>query len=136
MKHEVYELRKTPQLKITIDKVNLHIIDVFDPKNSGTYSWNDIKSIELNKEKINWIFSIFSGLIDLFAGTAASKVYKFKSNLKIVLDTEAYTAVEIITKKNTTKIFIISNKDNSTDKNHIIKIGNKEYNWKGSYYYK
>ena len=86
MKHEVYELRKTPQLKITIDKVNLHIIDVFDPKNSGAYSWNDIKSIDFNKEKINWFFSIFSGLIDLFAGTAASKVYKFKSNLKIVLD--------------------------------------------------
>ncbi|WP_405377398.1 hypothetical protein [Nonlabens sp. Asnod3-A02] len=86
MKHEVYELRKTPQLKITLNKVDLHVIDVFDPINSGTYFWNDIKSIELNKEKIKWIFSIFNGLIDLFAGTAASKVYKFKSNLKIVLD--------------------------------------------------
>ncbi|AUC22086.1 heparinase [Polaribacter sejongensis] len=66
----------------------------------------------------------------------ALNAYSSITNLKIVLDTEAYTAVEIITKKNTTKIFIISNKDNSTDKNHIIKIGNKEYNWKGSYYYK
>ena len=66
----------------------------------------------------------------------ALNAYSSITNLKIVLDTEAYTAVEITTKKNTTKIFIISNKDNSTDKNHIIKIGNKEYNWKGSYYYK
>ncbi|WP_165733158.1 alginate lyase family protein [Polaribacter sp. 20A6] len=66
----------------------------------------------------------------------ALNAYSSITNLKIVLDTEAYTAVEITTKKITTKIFIISNKDNSTDKNHIIKIGNKEYNWKGSYYYK
>ncbi|QXP63161.1 alginate lyase family protein [Polaribacter sp. HaHaR_3_91] len=66
----------------------------------------------------------------------ALNAYSSITNLNVVLDTEAYTAVEITTKKNTTKIFIISNKDNSTDKNHIIKIGNKEYNWKGSYYYK
>ena len=65
----------------------------------------------------------------------ALNAYSSITSLKIVLDTEAYTAVEIITKKNTSKILIISNTDNSTEKNHTIKINSKEYNWKGSYYY-
>ena len=65
----------------------------------------------------------------------ALNAYSSITSLKIVLDTEAYTAVEIITKKNTSKILIISNTDNSTEKNHTIKIKSKEYNWKGSYYY-
>ena len=65
----------------------------------------------------------------------ALNAYSSITSLKIVLDTEAYTAVEIITKKNTSKILIISNTDNYTEKNHTIKIKSKEYNWKGSYYY-
>ncbi|QVY65022.1 alginate lyase family protein [Polaribacter sp. Q13] len=66
----------------------------------------------------------------------ALNAYSSVANVKIVLDTESYTAVEIKTKKDTTKILIISNKDNSAESKHTVKIDNKEYNWKGSYYYK
>ena len=66
----------------------------------------------------------------------ALNAYSSVANVKIVLDTESYTAVEIKTKKDTTKILIISNKDNSAESMHTVKIDNKEYNWKGSYYYK
>jgi len=70
-----------------------------------------------------------------FVSELALNAYSNITSLNIILDTEAYTAVEIITKKNTSKILIISNQDNASDKNHIIKIDNKEYSWKGSYYY-
>ncbi len=71
-----------------------------------------------------------------YVSELALNAYSSIKKLKIVLDTEAYTAVEITTTKNTSKIFIISNKDNSKDKNHKIKIESKEYSWKGAYYYK
>ena len=66
----------------------------------------------------------------------ALNAYSSISNLKIILDTDDYTAVSITTTKGTSKNLIISNKDNSKDKNHTIKINNKNFTWVGSYYYK
>ncbi|MEO9572088.1 MAG: alginate lyase family protein [Polaribacter sp.] len=65
----------------------------------------------------------------------ALNAYSSISDLKIVIDTDNYTAVSITTTKGTSKILIISNKDNSKDKNHTLKINNKNYTWVGSYYY-
>ncbi|GAA4232799.1 hypothetical protein GCM10022291_08320 [Postechiella marina] len=66
----------------------------------------------------------------------ALNAYSHLSSLKIILDNEDYTAIELITKSNKSKVFILSNKDNSKDKNHNIKIGDKNYNWIGAYYYR
>ncbi|MDP5106467.1 MAG: heparinase II/III family protein [Polaribacter sp.] len=65
----------------------------------------------------------------------ALNAYSNIEKLKIILDTDTYTAVQITTVNKKTKVLIISNKDNSKEKNHTITIDNKEYNWKGSYYY-
>ncbi|MFD1294408.1 alginate lyase family protein [Lutibacter holmesii] len=55
--------------------------------------------------------------------------------LKVVLDTSDYTAVEITNVNGNTKLFITSNTNASKEAEHILKINNKNYTWKGSYYY-
>ena len=62
-----------------------------------------------------------------------------KSNikeLKVVLDTDAYTAVSVRNLKGVTKLFITANTNASKETKHKIKINNKNYEWSGSYYFK
>ena len=66
----------------------------------------------------------------------AVNTYSSIKKLNIITDTEAYTAIQIITKNDKIKTLVISNKDNSEEKNHTLKINNKNYTWVGSYYYK
>ncbi|MDP4600614.1 MAG: heparinase II/III family protein, partial [Polaribacter sp.] len=56
--------------------------------------------------------------------------------LKVLLNTEEYTAIAITTVNNFTKVFITSNKNNSKVFKHSLKINGKNYNWRGSYHYK
>ena len=56
--------------------------------------------------------------------------------LKVVLDTEDYTAIEITNIKGATKLFITANTNASKEAKHILKISNKSFTWVGSYYYK
>ena len=62
-----------------------------------------------------------------------------KSNikeLKVIYDTEDYTAISITTINDTAKIFITVNTDASKEAAHNIKINDKNYEWSGSYYFK
>ena len=56
--------------------------------------------------------------------------------LKVILDTEAYTAIEITSTKGNIKLFITSNNNASNEAKHSVKINNKNYDWSGSYYFK
>ncbi|MGB5463799.1 MAG: heparinase II/III-family protein, partial [Aureibaculum sp.] len=56
--------------------------------------------------------------------------------LKVVLDTEAYTAIQITNIKDNTKLFITANTAASKEAKHNLKINNKNYEWSGSYYFK
>lgn len=56
--------------------------------------------------------------------------------LKVVLDTEDYTAIQITNIKGNTKLFITANTDASKVAKHNLKINGKNYEWKGSYYFK
>ncbi|MFD2822146.1 alginate lyase family protein [Lacinutrix iliipiscaria] len=61
-----------------------------------------------------------------------------KSNikeLKVVLDTEAYTAVQLTNIKGNTKLFITANTNASKEAKHNITINDKNYEWSGSYYF-
>ena len=53
--------------------------------------------------------------------------------LKVVLDTEDYTAIAITNVNNNTKLFITVNTDTSKEAEHKLTINNKEYTWTGSY---
>jgi hypothetical protein len=62
-----------------------------------------------------------------------------KSNikeLKVVLDTEAYTAIQIINIKGNSNLFITANTNASNEAQHNIKINDNNYQWTGSYYFK
>ena len=56
--------------------------------------------------------------------------------LKVVLDTDAYTAIAITNVNDTTKLFITANTNASKEAKHALKINDKNYTWTGSYYYK
>ncbi|WP_405575769.1 alginate lyase family protein [Winogradskyella sp. Asnod2-B02-A] len=56
--------------------------------------------------------------------------------LKVVLDTEAYTAVQITHINGNAKLFITVNADASKEAKHSVKINDKNYEWSGSYYFK
>ncbi|QRM88912.1 heparinase [Lacinutrix sp. WUR7] len=56
--------------------------------------------------------------------------------LKVVLDTEAYTAIQITNIKGNTKLFITANTNASKEVKHKVKINDKNYEWSGSYYFK
>ena len=54
--------------------------------------------------------------------------------LKVVLDTDAYTAIQITNINGNTKLFITAN--TSAESKHTLKINNNNYEWTGSYYFK
>lgn len=56
--------------------------------------------------------------------------------LKLVFNSEDYTAVAITSKKGNTKLFITSNTNTSKEAKHSINIDGKTYSWTGTYYYK
>ena len=56
--------------------------------------------------------------------------------LKVVLDTEDYTAIQITNVKGNTKLFITANTNASKEAKHNVKINDKNYEWSGSYYFK
>ncbi|WP_412560213.1 alginate lyase family protein [Winogradskyella sp. MIT101101] len=57
-------------------------------------------------------------------------------NLKVVLDTEDYTAIEITSVKGNTKLFITANTNASKEAKHNIVINDTNYQWTGNYYFK
>ena len=63
----------------------------------------------------------------------AINAYSNISNIKVVHDSKKYTAIQIDTKNDKSKIFIISNENNEEDVAHKLTINNNEYTWKGSY---
>ena len=55
--------------------------------------------------------------------------------LKVVVDTAAYTAIEITAVNYETSLFIIANTNNSKEAEHKLKINDKNYEWSGSYHF-
>lgn len=56
------------------------------------------------------------------------------SALKVIFDSEAYTAIAIETLDNRSSVFIVSNKDAAASQKHQLKIDDKEYSWQGPYH--
>ena len=56
--------------------------------------------------------------------------------LKVLLDTKEYTAIEITTTNGKTKLFITANAVALKAAKHTLKINDKNYEWSGSYYFK
>jgi hypothetical protein len=56
------------------------------------------------------------------------------SSVKVVQDSDAYTAVVIENLENQSSIFIVANADASVSQRHRLTIGGKQYSWQGPYY--
>ena len=63
----------------------------------------------------------------------AVNAYSNIKNIEVVHDSKEYTAIQIDTKNDKSKVFIISNENNYKDAEHKLTINNKEYTWKGTY---
>ena len=82
---KTYNLRITPELTIILNDESFEIIDLYDRENSGVYPFKRLKYIELKKQKINWLFSIFSWTLDLFTAISEGGVYRDKASLLLNL---------------------------------------------------
>ena len=65
----------------------------------------------------------------------ADNAYTPIESVKVLLDTKAYTAVEVSTSEKNS-LLILSNEDNASEKMHTIRIDNKDYHFQGAYFYK
>ena len=54
--------------------------------------------------------------------------------LKVLVDSDDFTAISITNIHGKTKLFITVNKKFSKNEKHVLKINNKTYSWSGSYY--
>jgi len=63
----------------------------------------------------------------------AVNAYSNIEKIEIVHNSKEYTAIQINTKNDKSKTFIISNENNDKDVAHKLTINNKEYAWKGAY---
>ena len=63
----------------------------------------------------------------------AVNAYSNIKNIEVVLDSNAYTAIQIVTNKDKTTVFVISNHNNDRETEHKLKINNNEISWKGVY---
>lgn len=80
---ETVTLRDKPPLKLMLHASNLEIVDTSDPKNNGTYPFNDIKNAKVNAESTDWFVSIFSYILDLFVSSALGGNFKNKAHLTL-----------------------------------------------------
>ena len=63
----------------------------------------------------------------------AINAYSNVKQIEVVLDSKAYTAIQIDTKNDKSKIFIISNENNDKDVEHNLTIYDIDYTWKGAH---
>ncbi len=66
----------------------------------------------------------------------ALNAYSNIKHIEVVLDTKAYTAIQIVTNKDKRKIFVLANQDSNRETAHKLEINNSEVNWKGPFYLK
>lgn len=66
----------------------------------------------------------------------ARNAYSNIKHIEEVLDTKAYTAVQLEHTNGKIKLFIIANKMNDRSKEHSVVINGQEINWKGPYIYR
>ena len=90
MRSEKIILRKKPTLEFILNKKYFEIINNQNNTDNGIYFYEWTKSVNFQKEKTNWIFTIFSYIIEfflaifIFDGAAdGGKKYRKKGNLLI-----------------------------------------------------
>jgi len=117
------------------DEIILARIGANDPK----YNLRRDPTIILRKN--NTVNTVYANIIESH-GTynavtekALGAYSNFKS-VKVVLDSNDYTAIEIEKNNKEVKLLILANKENAKDKTHSLTIEGETYSWQGAYHYK
>ncbi len=63
----------------------------------------------------------------------AVNAYSNIKRIELLLDSKAYTAVEIVTNNDKRKAFVIANQNNDKETTHKLEINNTEISWQGPY---
>ncbi|MEP5428813.1 MAG: heparinase II/III-family protein, partial [Flavobacteriaceae bacterium] len=84
--------------------------------------------------------TVFASIIESHGSYSPVSEFAVNANsniaeLRLVLDTDNFTAVEIANKQGDSKLFILSNMDPAMEHKHELEINNKVYNWIGPYYF-
>ena len=84
--------------------------------------------------------TLFVSVIEAHGGYSPVTESAVNSNssikeLKVVLDTKDYTAIEITHVNGNIKLFITANTNASKEAKNILKIDDNDYQWTGAYYY-
>lgn len=66
----------------------------------------------------------------------ASNAYSNFSAIKVIVDSENYTALELTYKSGVKKVLILSNTNALKEAKHQFEINDKNYEWSGSYFFK
>jgi len=113
MKNESIILRNQPTLKFLFNESNFEIINNANKNDNGIYSYDLLNSVELKKERTNWLISILSIVVDLFTESLNGGFYKDKhqldikhkkKHLKIILSESDLTKAELITQRLKTEL--------------------------------
>ncbi len=113
MKSEAIILRNQPTLKFLFNENNFEIINNADKNDNGIYSYESLDSVELKKERTNWLISILSIFIEFFTTSGFGSFYKEKNqldikhkkkHLRIILSESDLTQAELITQKLKTEL--------------------------------
>ena len=85
MNNETVVLRDSPNLKIVLSENQFEITNEANKSTSGIHFYSLTDSIELKKERTNWLITILSYIVDLLTGSAASSGGRFKEKNRMVL---------------------------------------------------
>nr|WP_293304347.1 hypothetical protein [Allomuricauda sp.] len=101
-------LKKSPPLEFLFNEKSFQVTNGADSDTQGIYQYDDLKSIEYDKEKTNWLLTVLSYIVELVAGVGGGSTYKSKKRLTInlsdkkimldLLDCEQKTIDELIVK--------------------------------------
>lgn len=78
-----FALRNQPTLNFRFNENNFEIINNADKNHNGIYLYELLDSVELKKERTNWLISILSIVIDFFTASGNGYFFKEKSQLDI-----------------------------------------------------
>lgn len=79
--NETITLRNSPKLDIRLQKNMFEIVDQLTPKNSGSYAYGSLKSVQLNQ---GWLLSLLS-YIPFFWTVPFEPGFKNRTHLHIKL---------------------------------------------------
>lgn len=78
---DIYNLRQAPELTIKLNDERFEVIDFYDRKNIGVYSFENLQCIKINAERANWMISTLSWIVDLFTVSGDGGLYKDQANM-------------------------------------------------------